>query len=132
MLFRSDDQRVASFIEGLGHVLQQWGDDAAVIVSVDLAHVGKRFGDEEPLSSHFLERVEREDREFLEAAESLDADRLLSTITKDNDARRLDGYPGIYTLLRALPLREGKLLRYEQTPNYAAESAVSFASMVFR
>lgn len=126
------DDRVASFIDAMRQTLTQYGDRAAVILSVDLAHVGMRFGDEEPLSDEFLDRVERADREFLRAAESLDAAAMLSTIRQNEDARRVDGYPGLYTLLRALPLSEGTLLRYAQAVNEEAQSAVSFASMVFR
>jgi hypothetical protein len=126
-----EDERIASFFEAMRSTLAQFGERVAVIVSVDLAHVGQRFGDAEPLSPQFLSRVEREDLDFLRAAELLDTDGVLESIARDNDARRVDGFPGIYTLLHVLPLREGRILKYSQTVDYQAQSAVSFASLAF-
>ncbi|MFN0152237.1 MAG: AmmeMemoRadiSam system protein B [bacterium] len=122
-----EDARVAA----LGGALTRRGDDVAVIASVDLAHIGARFGDSRAIDADFLAYVEREDRAFLDAAAARDPDALLAAIAKDFDSRRVDGFPAIYTLLRALPLAEGKLLRYEQHADEKAQSAVTFASLAF-
>lgn len=126
-----EDARVAAFIAALGGALARRGDDAAVIASVDLAHVGARFGDARAIDADFLGYVEREDRALLAAATARDADALLAAIAKDFDSRRVDGFPAIYTLLRALPLTDGHLLRYEQHADEKAQSAVTFASLAF-
>jgi AmmeMemoRadiSam system protein B len=126
-----DDARVAAFIDALRRALDRRGNDAAVIASVDLAHVGPRFGDSDALGPAFLAHVENEDRVFLDAASARDADRLLQEITKNGDARRVDAFPALYTLLRAIPFREGRLLRYEQAIDEQAQSTVTFASLAF-
>lgn len=126
-----DDARVAAFIDALRRALERRGDSAAVIASVDLAHVGPRFGDPDALGPAFLAHVESEDRAFLDAAVARDADRLLREIAKNSDARRVDAFPALYTLLRAVPFREGHLLRYEQAVDEPAQSAVTFASLAY-
>ncbi len=126
-----EDPRIAAFIAALGSALARRGGDVAVIASVDLAHVGARFGDSRAIDADFLAHVEREDRTFLDAAAARDSDALLAAIAKDFDSRRVDGFPAIYTLLRALPLAEGRLLRYEQHADEKAQSAVTFASLAF-
>ncbi len=123
-------QDASAFFSALQSVLAQYGSRAVVIVSVDLAHVGKRFGDETEMTPAFLKMVGGEDRDFLHAAEELNAEAIYRNMAKDNNARRVDGFGGIYTLLKVLPLQKGKLLRYEQSPD-ETDSCVTFASMSF-
>ncbi len=125
------DDRLGAFFAALRETLTEWGDNAVVLLSVDLAHVGPRFGDEVDLTEPLLEHVAAEDLSFLQAAEALDPDRLLAEYLKDNDSRRVDGFPGLYTLLQVLALQSGKLLAYDQTVSPESGSAVSFASMAF-
>jgi hypothetical protein len=44
-----------------------------VIRGVDLAHVGRQFGDREPITDEFLKWVESEDQELVNRLAALDA-----------------------------------------------------------
>jgi hypothetical protein len=101
-----------------------------VIASVDLAHVGARFGDRELQDEAYLKRLHSEDTEMLKYAELLDAEGFRNSVQKDHNSRKICGYPAIYTLLNVIEASEGKLLKYSQYADQT-NSTVSFASMSF-
>ena len=85
-----------------------------VIAGADLAHVGRRFGDSSGPTEQSLQRVEREDRIFLNLVEQGDAEGMFRSIAEENDRRRVCGYPPIYMTLRCIDDPQGKLLQYRQ------------------
>jgi len=101
----------------------------ALIAGADLAHVGPRFGDPEPVSPAELARLGGEDRAMLEAVEAGDAEAFFDRVARDGDRRRICGLSPIYALLRALGGTRGTLRRYAQWPD--PEGVVTFASVVF-
>jgi AmmeMemoRadiSam system protein B len=101
----------------------------AFIAGADLAHMGPRFGDPEPLSPAEIAAIEREDRELLAAVEAGDPAGFFESARRDNDRRRTCGLSPIYTLLRALGGGKGALRRYGQWPD--PQALVSYASVVF-
>ncbi|MFQ5810772.1 MAG: AmmeMemoRadiSam system protein B, partial [Armatimonadota bacterium] len=66
-------------------------DDVCVIASADLAHIGRRFGDERPLTPGYLATVEEQDREMLDRAAEMDAEGVYRSIQKDGNARNVCG-----------------------------------------
>src|SRR2546426_5915331 len=62
-----DDPRVPRFLEALGETIAASGRRVALIAGADLAHVGPRFGDPEPVSPAELARLGGEDRGMLHA-----------------------------------------------------------------
>jgi AmmeMemoRadiSam system protein B len=67
---------------------------------------------------------------MLKYAENLDAEGFHNSIQKDNNSRKICGYPAIYTMLNVIEASEGKLLKYSQYKDQT-NSTVSFASMAF-
>lgn len=124
-----DDPRVARFLDALAETVAESGRRVAVIAGADLAHVGPRFGDPEPVSDDELERVEREDRAMLAAVEAGDPAAFFEAARRDGDRRRVCGLSPIYALLRATAGAPGTLRRYGQWPDPAG--TVTFASVVF-
>lgn len=102
-----------------------------VIASVDLSHVGPRFGDGQPLSPSFLCVVERQNLALLEKAAALDAEGFLQQIREEEDRTRIDAVPAIYAMLKSLSLQPGRLLKYDQSVDGAGQTGVTFASMAF-
>jgi predicted class III extradiol MEMO1 family dioxygenase len=108
-----------------------YGTSVCIIASVDLSHVGRRFGDSFPLNTIVLDRIRDEDLEMLGAAESVNSQALMETIRRTKNQRRVDGVCPIYTLLETLQPTSGKLLRYDQGLESEVNSVVTFASMGF-
>jgi len=101
----------------------------AFIAGADLAHMGTRFGDPEPIGPAELETIGREDRAMLEHVEAGDTEGFFESVRRDNDRRRICGLSPIYTLMRALGGARGSLRRYGQWPD--PEGVVTFASVVY-
>jgi AmmeMemoRadiSam system protein B len=124
---------VRRFHDALAETAAASGRRVAFIAGADLAHVGPRFGDAEPVSTERLGRVEREDRAMLSAVERGDADAFFESVARDGDSRRICGLSPIYSLLCMIgsttPGGQGVLRRYAQWPD--PQGTVTFASLVF-
>jgi len=127
-----EQAEVRGFIDALRRAIEEAGRKVAIIAAVDLAHVGRRFGDAEPANAATLRLVEAEDRAMLETVAACDADAFYRSIRKDLDRRHVCGYPALYTMLCLLDgAATGTLLSYDQSPEPEMASAVTFASMIF-
>lgn len=105
-------------------------EDTFYLVSGDLSHVGKKFGD--PLAaSQLRDDVELSDRLFIDAAISGRAQLLLDQVATDYDATRICGFPPLYTFLSAFPETKGELINYHWWDETERESAVSFGSIYY-
>ena len=118
------------FVSALKKTIKESKKKVCVIASVDLAHVGFRFGDRELQDEAYLKRLHSEDTEMLKYAELLDAEGFRNSVQKDHNSRKICGYLAIYTLLNVIEASEGKLLKYSQYADQT-NSTVSFASMSF-
>lgn len=123
-----DDARVPRFLEALAETVAASGRRVALVAGADLAHVGPRFGDPEPVSGEELRRIEREDRAMLGAVEAGDARAFFASVAADGDRRRICGLSPIYSVLRVLGMR-GDLRHYGYWPDPVG--VVSYASVVF-
>jgi len=123
-----DDPRVGRFLDALADLAGS-GRRVAFIAGADLAHVGPRFGDPQPVSQIELATIDREDREMLRAVESGDAEGFFESVRRDGDRRRICGLSPIYTLLRVRAGAKGLVRQYGQWPD--PQGVVSFASVVF-
>jgi AmmeMemoRadiSam system protein B len=109
--------------------------DLVWILGVDLAHVGRRYGDSEDARANEgrMTEVASADEARLERVCEADADGFFALVHPEGDSLNWCGYSPLYTFLRAVaPVHRlrGKLLRYEQW-NIDPASVVSFAAMHF-
>jgi len=123
------DPRVPRFLDALADTIAASGRRVALVAGADLAHVGPRFGDPEPVSASELARIEREDRAMLEPVAAGDAGAFFESVARDNDRRRICGLSPIYAVLKALGTAAGRVRRYGQWPD--PQGVVSFASVSF-
>jgi len=122
---------VGNFLCTLRQLAQQEERQVCFIAGVDLAHVGKQFGDEEPVTDEFLKWVEAEDRQLVERLSALDAPGFFHEIAKDEDKRKICGFSPLYSLIHLLDGARGQHLHYGQAFTPETGSAVTFSSVIF-
>jgi AmmeMemoRadiSam system protein B len=110
----------------------QFGNDEETLflISGDLAHVGKKFGDADAASTLFDE-IRAFDREFLGRASKNQPEELLSLMKEEMDPFRICGFPPLYSFLQSMPDLKGKILSYDLWDESERESAVTYGSIVF-
>jgi len=125
-----DDRRVARFLDALADTVAASGRRVIFVAGADLAHVGPRFGDAEPVLPDEAARLAAADRAMLATITAGDADAFFEDAARDGDARRVCGLSPIWTLLRATGGTPGVLRHYGQTPD--PQCVVTFASVIFQ
>lgn len=100
------------------------------IASVDLAHLGQRFGGP-ALSPESLARLGERDRQTMECAAAGDARAFLATLQSDKGQRNYCGTSAIYSMLQVLKPGPGSLLHYQQCNEPRLTSTVTVASLSF-
>jgi AmmeMemoRadiSam system protein B len=127
-----DNSVVARFFETLGELARTHADRLFWVLGVDLAHVGRRYGDafSAVADQGRMVAVAEEDHERLAALCAGDLDRIFELAGRKDDDLKWCGYSALYTFARAVPRARGRVLRYEQW-NIDPQSVVSFASLEF-
>ena len=122
---------IATFLRGLRQMAQADARQICFVAGVDLAHIGKQFGDTEPVTDEFLKWVEAEDRQLVDRLIELDAPGFFNEIAKDQDKRKICGFAPLYSLIHLLDGARGNHLHYGQAFTAETGSAVTFASVEF-
>lgn len=122
---------VGTFLDNLRESAEKESRQVCLVAGVDLAHVGRQFGDHEPITDEFLKWVETEDSKLVDRLATLDAAGFFHEIAKDQDRRRICGFAPLYSLIHLLEGVEGKRLKYSQAFTPETASAVTFTSMIF-
>jgi AmmeMemoRadiSam system protein B len=122
---------IATFLRSLQELVEQESRRVCFVAGVDLAHVGKQFGDVDPVTPDFLQWVESEDHLLIDKLAKLDAPGFFHEVAKDQDKRKICGFSPLYSLIRLLDGSRGQTLKYDQAFTPATGSAVTFTSMIF-
>ncbi len=119
------------FVEALRTAIAGSKKRICLLASADLAHVGLRFGDAEAPNRFSLQSLAEKDQRMLGHVTRIDAEAFYDFILREKDRRRICGLSSIYTLLKVVDARTGKILKYEQSPDPVTGSAVTLASLAF-
>lgn len=103
-------------------------DNALILASADLSHVGPRFGDNHEITNHYLSEVEEADRDYLESLTESPVSGLES-LAAHNDRYHICGSACIFAVGMALPGASYRLLGYHQAVTPEMRQAVTFAAM---
>jgi hypothetical protein len=122
---------IRQFIDALNEAVSSLGRDVCHIASADLAHMGLQFGDQDGVNEYGLRVIDQEDQEMLECVVKMDAEGFFSSISRERDRRKICGLPAIYSMLKILKAKGGKLLKYGQAFTPETQSVVTFASLAF-
>jgi hypothetical protein len=127
-----DDEHVQRSLGALGELAAKEGDRLLWVLGVDMAHMGRRYGDDfEAKAGHGeMEEVARRDSTRIERMEQGDARGFWNLVQENRDDLKWCGSAPIYTFLKAVPQVRGSLLKYQQW-NIDEHSVVSFAGVRF-
>ncbi len=127
-----DDPGVARFLDALADIRAREGRRLLWVLGVDMAHVGRRYGDklEARAGQGPLAAVEERDRAQIEALTSGGAATFWDSVRETQDELKWCGASPLYAFLKAAAPERGALLRYEQW-NIDPASVVSFAALAF-
>jgi len=102
------------------------------VLGVDMAHMGRRYGDPfNAIADHNeMAEVARRDRARMERIEVGDPRGFWDLVQDQRDDLKWCGSAPFYTFLKAVPQARGSLLHYQQW-NIDDQSVVSFAGMGF-
>jgi hypothetical protein len=127
-----DDAGVRRVLDALGELAASERDRLLWLAGVDMAHVGRRYGDR--FAAHAdqgrLLDVAAQDRRRCARLAAADAAGFWSLVRDDGDPLRWCGASPLYTLMAAVQPTAGRLLHYEQW-NIDADSVVSCGAMAF-
>ena len=127
------DEGVRRFLAALGELNAREGGRLLWVLGIDMAHMGRRYGDAFPARAEagLMQEVAERDRRRIERINQGDADGFWELIRENQDDLKWCGAAPVYTFLRAAPQARGELLRYGQW-NIDEFSVVTFAGMAFR
>jgi AmmeMemoRadiSam system protein B len=127
-----DDDNVRRFFGALGELAAR-ESNLLWVLGVDMAHMGRRYGD--PITAQAdsgeMLAIGARDRDRIERINSSDADGFWNLVQEDQDPLKWCGSAPFYTFLKAVPGARGSLHRYQQW-NIDEQSVVSFAGLSFR
>lgn len=102
------------------------------IASVDLAHIGPRYGDRFKPHRGVIAEHMTADRNLLQTLEQCDPEKFIAILQRENNARKVCGLAPLYLLAKILEGRAvGKLLQHSHATVDADGSFVTFAGMAF-
>jgi AmmeMemoRadiSam system protein B len=125
-----DDNGFKAFVEKLKEIILLSGYTPVIISSVDMAHIGRKFGDEFDASDK-LESLKNEDNKLIHHLASIKPDDFFREVAKVKDKNKICGLAPIYTALQYCKPSESRCLHYDIWHEEETKSAVSFASFAY-
>ena len=126
------DSNVDRFLNALGELADREADRLFWVLGIDMAHMGRRYGDS--FTAHADEGVMAEvtarDRGRIDCISAGDREGFWNLVQEKRDDLKWCGSSPLYTFMKAVPQARGQLLHYEQW-NIDEQSVVSFAGMAF-
>jgi AmmeMemoRadiSam system protein B len=124
---------VARFFDALGSVQAREGDKVFWVLGVDMAHMGRRYGDPMRASANMGEMmaVERRDRDRIGKLETGDLKGYWDLVQEGHDDLKWCGSAPFYTFLKSVPDARGELLNYQHW-QIDPQSVVTFGAMKFK
>jgi AmmeMemoRadiSam system protein B len=122
---------VRRMVEALREVEQETPEPICYVISGDLAHIGPKFSDPEPVEEKQLMHSRKQDQAILAKAEKADSAGYFEVVRDESDGRRICGLPPTWLVLQAARPSSGRVLHYDQYIHPEGYESVSFASMTF-
>jgi hypothetical protein len=124
-------EQIDSFVDALLKTERQTGNRIMILASVDLAHIGPRYGDSSIPNSKTVEGVMQKDQELMNFLIESNPRKFLDYIAQEDDKRRTCGFPALYSLLKFVGGKKGCLLSHGYGEMDSTHSFVTYASLVW-
>jgi AmmeMemoRadiSam system protein B len=121
----------AAMINALKKTIREEKKRVIFILSVDLAHMGPKFGDPEAITETEAQRIKEADYQMFDIVSRLDSGQFVEMMKDDLFSRRVDACTAIYILLSIMEKGSGETVGYGQNYQPDTGSLVSYGSMVF-
>ena len=127
-----DDPGVERFLSALSEVAAREGKALTWVLGVDMAHMGRRYGDpfEARAEEGLMLEVAERDRARFERIAQGDARGFWELVREKGDELKWCGASPLYTFLKAVAPASAVVSRYEQW-NIDEKSVVSFGALSF-
>jgi len=122
---------IARMVQALQKAERESSEKVCYIISGDLAHIGPKFDDPEPVAEPFLSHSLKQDTAILERLNAVDTAGYFGVIAAEQDARRICGLPPTWLTLSALQPKSGRVLHYNRYIHPTGHESVSFAAAAF-
>jgi AmmeMemoRadiSam system protein B len=124
-------EKVARFFDALGNIVAR-ERNLFWVLGIDLAHMGRRYGDPLRALANMGEMlaIEQRDRERLARITASDLSGYWSLVQDGQDDMKWCGAAPLYTFMKVMPGLQGELLNYEQW-QIDPQSVVSLAALRF-
>ncbi|MGH9640343.1 MAG: AmmeMemoRadiSam system protein B, partial [Bryobacteraceae bacterium] len=128
-----DNEAIARFFDALGELAVREGRRLFWVLGIDMAHIGRRYGDSIAAHANADEMlaVAERDRERIRRLEAGDASGYWSLVQENRDDLKWCGASPLYTFLKAMPGVRAQLLDYHQW-QIDPQSVVSFGALAFQ
>jgi len=127
-----DNDQVRAFFDELGDLAAREGDALRWVLGIDMAHIGRRYGD--PWSVRADEgrmlEVSARDKDRIERVTQGDPAGFWDLVQQNRDDLKWCGSAPLYTFLKAVPQARGRLREYQHW-NIDENSVVSFGAIAF-
>lgn len=128
----TDAPDIARMVAALRTAEAACGEPVCYLISGDLAHIGPKFGDPDPVGDPWLAESRRRDEAILTQLEAANPAGYFETIAAEDDERRICGLPPTYLALEAVRPSKGRVLHYQQyVERQKGFESVSFAAAAF-
>ena len=126
------DDKVMRFFDALAETAEEKIDDLFWVLGIDLAHIGKRYGDDFQARAEEDEMLEvrAEDEERLRLVCEGRSSEFFEMVKPEADRLKWCGFSPLYTFMSVMPQARAEILKYEQW-NIDENSVVSFAALEF-
>jgi AmmeMemoRadiSam system protein B len=127
-----DTDDVARFFDALGTMASREAGKVFWVLGVDMAHMGRRYGDSLRATANIGEMmaIEQRDRARISQLETGDINAYWDLVKEGHDDLKWCGSAPFYTFLKSMPNARGELLKYQHW-QIDPQSVVTFGAMKF-
>jgi AmmeMemoRadiSam system protein B len=122
---------IGRMIAALRKLHENRDEEICYLISGDLAHIGPKFNDPLPVADNQLAHSRERDLALMRCVEKVDLRGYFELIEREQDMRRICGFPPTCTVLEAIAPSRGRMLHYGRYVAPDGFESVSFASATF-